>query len=93
MAALNRPMAATRPGPSRLLGAKALRIASPIVSRLAVGPGVLGGDVSEAGGVCRPLAGVATKAGAGDCIRDKAGESRSIESDNVPKIWRCEGGM
>jgi hypothetical protein len=50
---LNRSMAFMNPGPSLLLGANALRIASPIVSVIGAGAGEspLGGGVGKAAGV------------------------------------------
>lgn len=78
IAALNLSIALMNPGPSRRLGARAFRIASPIVSVL-IGPGVEGGELP--GGVdIRP--GV----GAGDCSREREGESSSRESESDPKI-------
>jgi hypothetical protein len=81
MATLNLSIALMNPGPSRRLGARAFRIASPIVS-------VTTGGAGES-----PLDGGVGNAGAGDWKRDIVGLSRSRESERVPKICRCEGGM
>lgn len=86
-AALNRSMARTRPGPSRLLGARALRTASPIVSCEIWIPLGAGDAPSDGGGVARA-------AGAGDCRREEpVSRSKSDDVLSVPKIWLCEGGM
>lgn len=81
MAALNLSIAFMNPGPSRRLGARAFRIASPIVSVAMDGAGE------------SPLIEGVPNAGVGDWKRDIVGLSRSRESESVPNICRCEGGM
>lgn len=76
------------PGPSLRFGARAFRIASPIVSVITAGAG------TEAGAGESSLdGGVGNVIGVGDWKRDIVGLSRSRESDRVPNICRWDGGM